>query len=110
MPVISGIIRSHRMSAYRSPARSRSSAFRPSPTQVTLYSADSERRSAPRIIGSSSMTRRRPPCAPTGGVAVVRRQACPVPDLVPGDVDGGVEHPPDGHRTALVLVAAGEAP
>ena len=43
-------------------------------------------------------------------VAVVLHQAGAVPDLVPGDVDRRIEHPPDGDRTALLLVAAGEDP
>src|SRR6185437_2297970 len=47
--------------------------FRPSPTQVTLYSDDRARRSAPRIIGSSSTTSSLPPCAAASGAGVVTR-------------------------------------
>ena len=43
-------------------------------------------------------------------IAVVLHQPRPVADLVPGDVDRGIEHPPQRHRTALVLVAAREHP
>src|SRR5229473_1116724 len=72
MPVISGIIRSHRIRSNRSPLRNRSFASRAEVTGMTSCSLASMRRMAEATIGSSSTTRIRPlrPRTRGGGMGV----------------------------------------